>query len=211
MYNGAPGTVTRFYFYPNIPDAEDRVPPKDALFLRQDEEPPQAIVEVEMDDEEEVVADTTADQIVATTNSTSTTKTSSSSSSSTATATARKKKKVIIQFAQVEDTGARLKAGGRFFVRKQFPLELAHGSTYHKAQGITLTDKHAALMPRKSPMFFGGEYVAASRVTDLKLLHLTRAVTAQHFTSHESLRRQIRQEYERLQALHVPLDLGCDD
>ncbi len=210
MYNGALGTVTRFYFYPKIPDAEDRVPPKDALFLRQDEEPPQAIVEVEMDDEEEVLAETTADHIIAATNSSSSSS-SSSSRSSTATATARKKKKVIIQFAQIEDTGARLRAGGRFFVRKQFPLELAHGSTYHKAQGITLTDKHAALMPKKSPMFFGGEYVAASRVTDLKHLHLTRAVTAQHFTSHEALRRQIRQEYERLQALHVPLHIGCDD
>jgi hypothetical protein len=209
VYNGALGTVTRFYFYPTIPDAKDRVPPKDVLFLRQDEEPPQAIVEVEMDDEEEVLAETTADHIIATTNSSSSS--SSSSRSSTATATARKRKKVIIQFAQVEDTGARLRAGGRFFVRKQFPLELAHGSTYHKAQGITLTDKHAALMPKKSPIFFGGEYVAASRVTDLKHLHLTRAVTAQHFTSHEALRRQIRQEYERLQALHVPLHIGCDD
>jgi hypothetical protein len=168
VYNGALGTVTRFYFYPTIPDAKHRVPPKDVLFLRQDEEPPQAIVEVEMDDEEEVLAETTADHIVATTNSTSSTSSSSSSSSnsSTATATAREKKKVIIQFAQVEDTGARLRAGGRFFVRKQFPLELAHGSTYHKAQGITLTDKHAAVMPKKSPLFFGGEYVAVSRVTE---------------------------------------------
>jgi len=164
-----------------------------------------------MDDEEEVIVETTADLLVPTTSNITTSSSSSSSSSSIPTATAKKKKKVIIQFAQVEDTGARLKAGGRFFVRKQFPLELAHGSTYHKAQGITLTDKHAALMPRKSPMFFGGEYVAASRVTDLKHLHLTRAVTAQHFTSHEALRRQIRQEYERLEALHVPLDTGCDD
>jgi hypothetical protein len=121
------------------------------------------------------------------------------------------KKKLIIQFAQIEDTGARLKAGGRYFVRKQFPLELAHGSTYHKAQGITLTDKHAAVMPKKSPLFFGGEYVAVSRVTDLEHLHLTRAVTAEHFTSHEKLRSQIRREYDRLQALHVTLDSGCDD
>ena len=60
-------------------------------------------------------------------------------------------------------------------------------------------------------MFFGGEYVEASRVTDLKHLHLTRAVTADHFTSHEKLRSQIRGEYVRLQALHVTLDSGCDD
>ena len=60
-------------------------------------------------------------------------------------------------------------------------------------------------------MLFGGEYVAVSRVTDLEHLHLTRAVTADHFTSHESLRSQIRREYERLQALHVPLDPECDD
>ena len=132
-------------------------------------------------------------------------------SSSESNQRAEEKRRVVIQFAQIEDTGARLKAGGHFFVRKQFPLELAHGSTYHKAQGITLTDKHAAVMPRKSPMFFGGEYVAASRVTDLEHLHLTRAVTADHFRSHETLRSQIRREYERLQALHVPLDPGCDD
>ena len=49
-------------------------------------------------------------------------------------------------------------------------------------------------------MLFGGEYVAVSRVTDLKHLHLTRAVTTDHFTSRESLRSQIRREYERLQA-----------
>jgi hypothetical protein len=66
-------------------------------------------------------------------------------------------------------------------------------------------------MPRKSPMCFGGEYIAASRVTDLEHLHLTRAVTADNFTSYEALRSQIRREYERLQALHVPLDSGCDD
>ena len=60
-------------------------------------------------------------------------------------------------------------------------------------------------------MLFGGEYVAVSRVTDLEHLHLTRAVTTDHFTSHESLRSQIRREYERLQALHVPLDPECDD
>ena len=77
----------------------------------------------------------------------------------------------------------------RYF-RKQFPLELAHGSAYHKAQGITLTDKHATVMPRESPMVFGGEYVAVLRVTDLEHLHLTRAVTADHFTNHEPLRSQ---------------------
>ena len=37
-------------------------------------------------------------------------------------------------------------------------------------------------------MGFGGEYVAVSRVTDLGHLHLTRAVTADHLTSHEPLR-----------------------
>ena len=60
-------------------------------------------------------------------------------------------------------------------------------------------------------MLFGSEYVAVSRMTDLEHLHLTRAVTTDHFTSHESLRSRIRREYERLQALHVPLDPECDD
>ena len=203
IYNGALGTVVRFYFYPRAPDPHDRVPPKGKVFLTEDEEPPQAIIEVEMDDEEDMFLESTFDP----TSSSS----SSSSSSAMSNQSVKDKKKVIIQFAQIEDAGARLRAGVRFFVRKQFPLELAHGSTYHKAQGITLTDKHAAVMPRKSPMFFGGEYVAVSRVTDLEHLHLTRAVTADHFTSHETLRSQIRREYDRLQALHVPLDPGCDD
>jgi hypothetical protein len=187
------------------------------LFLREDEEPPQAIIEVEMDDEEDMFLESTLDSTSLTSSSSSSSSSSSFSSAPSSTSSAmsnqrvKDKKKLIIQFAQIEDTGARLRAGGRYFVRKQFPLELAHGSTYHKAQVITLTDKHAAVMPKKSPLFFGGEYVAVSRVTDLEHLHLTRAVTAEHFTSHEKLRSQIRREYERLQALHVPLDSGCDD
>ncbi len=60
-----------------------------------------------------------------------------------------------------------------------FASELAHGSIHHKAQDFTaLTDKHAVVMRRKFPMFFGGEYVTASRVTDLEHLYLTRAVAA---------------------------------
>ncbi len=213
IYNDALGTVVRFYFYPRVPDPHDRVPPKGKLFLREDEEPPQAIIEVEMDDEEDMFLESTLDSTTSSSSSSSSSFSPSPSSTSSAMSNQRvnNKKKLIIQFAQIEDTGARLRAGGRYFVRKQFPLELAHGSTYHKAQGITLTDKHAAVMPKKSPLFFGGEYVAVSRVTDLEHLHLTQAVTAEHFTSHEKLRSQIRREYDRLQALHVTLDSGCDD
>ncbi len=39
-------------------------------------------------------------------------------------------------------------------------------------------------------MVFGAEYDAVLRVTDLEHLHLTRAVTADHFTNHEPLRSQ---------------------
>ena len=63
-------------------------------------------------------------------------------------------------------------------------------------------------------MIFGGEYVAASRVTDMEHLHLTRAVTADqplYKRRHEKLRSEIRRDYERLQALQVPLDLRCAD
>ena len=61
IYNGALGTVVRFYFYPRVPDPHDRVPPKGKLFLREDEEPPQAIIEVEMDDEEDMFLESTLD------------------------------------------------------------------------------------------------------------------------------------------------------
>ncbi len=82
----------------------------------------------------------------------------------------------IVPFSQFPDTEHGLRVGGRRWVRKQFPLELAHASTIHKAQGITLKNKHAAVMPAPRPMFFGGDYVAISRVVDLDYLHLTAPV-----------------------------------
>ena len=54
---------------------------------------------------------------------------------------------------------------------------------------------------------FGGEYIAVSRgeyIAFTPIYILTQAVTTDHFTSHEALQSQIRREYDRLQALHVP-------
>jgi len=113
----------------------------------------------------------------------------------------------IISFGRHEDHDRRIKGNdGRSYIRTQFPLECAHASTIHKSQGITLTDKHAAIIVKPEPTFMGGDYVAISRVTDLHHLHLTRPVTAKHFTSHNVMRSQIKSEYLRLQEFHVPLD-----
>jgi hypothetical protein len=113
----------------------------------------------------------------------------------------------VVAFAPFldEETALHIE-GGRKFYRKQFPLECAHASTIHKAQGITLTNKDAAIVIDEKSIFMGGTYVAISRVTELESLHLTRAVTSKHFTSHDWMRRQVAAEYERLQAFHIPVD-----
>ena len=113
----------------------------------------------------------------------------------------------VVAFAPFldEETALHIE-GGRKFYRKQFPLECAHASTIHKAQGITLTNKDAAVVIDDKSIFMGGTYVAISRVKELESLYLTRAVTSKHFTSHEWMRRQVAVEYERLQAFHIPVD-----
>jgi hypothetical protein len=113
----------------------------------------------------------------------------------------------VVAFAPFldEETALHIE-GGRKFYRKQFPLECAHASTIHKAQGITLSNKDAAVVIDDKAIFMGGTYVAISRVTELESLHLTRAVTSKHFTSHEWMRRQVAAEYERLQAFHILVD-----
>jgi hypothetical protein len=117
IYNGALGTFVRFYFYPRVPDPHDRVPPKGKLFLREDEEPPQAIIEVEMNDEEDIILESALDPTSTSTSfsfSSSTSPAPSSTSSAMSNQRMKDKKKVIIQFVQIEDTGARLRAGGGF-------------------------------------------------------------------------------------------------
>ena len=120
IYNGALGTVVCFYFYPRVPDPHDRVPPKGKLFL---EEPLQAIIKVEMDDEEDMFLESTLDSTSFTSSSfsSSTSHAPSSTSSAMSNQRVKEKRKVIIQFAQFEDTGARLKAGGRFSLESSFP------------------------------------------------------------------------------------------
>ncbi len=99
----------------------------------------------------------------------------------------------IVSFGRHEDHDRRIKGtDGRSYIRSQFPLECAHASTIHKSQGITLTNKHAAIIVKPDPTFMGGDYVAISRVTDLQHLHLTRPVTAKHFTSHNIMRTKLR-------------------
>ncbi len=104
-----------------------------------------------------------------------------------------------------------VKINSRNYVRQQFPLECAHASTIHKAQGITLKNKDAAVMVEQRPVFMGGDYVAISRVTDLENLHLTRAVSANHFTSHQSFRERISKKHQRLIPFHIPIPHGDDE
>ena len=117
----------------------------------------------------------------------------------------------LIPFVRHQDYEHQIKINSRNYVRQQFPLECAHASTIHKAQGITLKNKDAAVMVEQRPVFMGGDYVAISRVTDLENLHLTRAVSANHFTSHQSFRDRIAKEYQRLQRYHIPIPYNDDD
>jgi len=117
----------------------------------------------------------------------------------------------LIPFARHQDYEHQIKINSRNYVRQQFPLECAHASTIHKAQGITLKNKDAAVMVEQRAVFMGGDYVAISRVTDLENLHLTRAVSANHFTSHQSFRERIAKEYQRLQPHHIVVPYDDDD
>ena len=90
------------------------------------------------------------------------------------------------------------------FTRWIHPLVLAHASTYHKAQGLTLHDGVVMKPPRHNAEL-GLAYVGISRVTDIEDLTLLSAVNAEHFTTRPHKRALIEAEYERLRRDHLLL------
>ena len=84
------------------------------------------------------------------------------------------------------------------YTRHQLPLILAHCQTIHSAQGLTAKDDVVIEPSPKYPFAMALEYVAISRVTSLRNLHLLRPVKDIHFTSHNESRQMIANEMERL-------------
>jgi hypothetical protein len=106
----------------------------------------------------------------------------------------------LIPFSAVIDTYRIHK----HYVRKQLPLEPAHASTIHKAQGVTAL-RGAVVEPSPGDSsHFNIEYVAASRVKRMNQLLLLAALSARHFDgeSWAPQREKIRREYARLRKLH---------
>ena len=88
------------------------------------------------------------------------------------------------------------------YTRWIHPLILAHASTYHKAQGLTLENGVVVQLPGPNAEL-GLTYVGISRVTDLKFLTLLkRPLEAKHFTTRKDKRKLIVAEYERLRHNH---------
>ena len=86
------------------------------------------------------------------------------------------------------------------YTRWIHPLLLAHASTYHEAQGLTLPNG-VVMKPPQPNAELGLAYVGISRVTELDGLTLLAPINAQHFTTRPEKRDLIQQEYARLRAL----------
>ena len=88
------------------------------------------------------------------------------------------------------------------------PLLLAHASTYHKAQGLTLRNGVVMMPPslRSNPQL-GLAYVGISRVTRLdgpRGLTLLRPLHTDHFSGRTNKRDLIVEEYVRLRNMLIP-------
>ena len=84
------------------------------------------------------------------------------------------------------------------YTRHQLPLIPAHCQTIHSAQGLTAKDDVVIEPSPNYPFAMALEYVAISRVTSLRHLHLLHRVKETHFTSHNQSRQMISNEMERL-------------
>ena len=93
------------------------------------------------------------------------------------------------------------------YTRWIHPLLLAHASTYHKAQGLTLPNG-VVMMPPQPNAELGLAYVGISRVTELEGLALLGPMSTEHFMTRPLQRAEIRREYARLRALARPAALG---
>jgi hypothetical protein len=104
----------------------------------------------------------------------------------------------VVPFCAVQ---SRTKLMGKFY-RWQLPLEPAHASTIHLAQGLTCTDGVVIQPPRGAGQSMGLVYVAISRATKLANVHLLGGLTRQHFDGHRPTRQLVQAEYARLNKLN---------
>ena len=86
----------------------------------------------------------------------------------------------------------------REYRRWQIPLVAAFATTTHKMQGSTVRGNCVTSPSIFSPWARGLDYVANSRVTELKNLYLLRPLRENHFHTHHKERAAIAKEYSRL-------------
>ena len=86
----------------------------------------------------------------------------------------------------------------RQYRRWQIPLVAAFATTTHNMQGSTIRGNCVTSPSLYSPWARGLDYVANSRVTELKNLYLLRPLRENHFHTHHKERAAIAKEYSRL-------------
>jgi hypothetical protein len=106
-------------------------------------------------------------------------------------------KRAIVSFAAIS-SDADIKHNSISYTRYQLPLTPAHCQTIHSAQGLTAKDDVVIEPSPSNPFAMALEYVAISRVTSLRNLHMLNSVKPIHFTSHPNYRVMIANEMERL-------------
>jgi hypothetical protein len=85
--------------------------------------------------------------------------------------------------------------------RWQLPLEAAHASTVHLAQGLTAEDGVVVKPPTGEGQQMGLMYVALSRAKIMSAIKLLSQLTAKHITGHAPERAAVTREYARLRAM----------
>jgi len=89
------------------------------------------------------------------------------------------------------------------YKRCQYPFVLAHARTGHSIQGYTA---RFGVVVDTGSQFYGGDYVAIGRATDLELVFLLKPAKISHYTSFISYRLLVQQTYAKLEEL-FPQDL----
>jgi hypothetical protein len=82
------------------------------------------------------------------------------------------------------------------YVRLQVPLLPAEARTAHSVQGLTA---HHGVVIDPGSIFFAGDYTALSRATSKDKVILLAPFQEVHFTGHAAYRKQVLEEYSRLE------------
>jgi len=98
---------------------------------------------------------------------------------------------------------SRTKLNGKHY-RWQLPIEPAHASTIHLAQGLTCKNGIVFMPPTGTGQAMGLAYVALSRAKSLAGICLLKGLTMAHFNGHAPTRALVRTEYTRLRGLNHP-------